>query len=384
MKPTIGFIALIVSACGGSQVDSVIEPITPLPFSVDSCAVARPDFGSPATQAEVSLFAYDVNAPLNLQKTVESTSGGVEFSGISYDSPAGGRVTGILVNPVNRSSLRPGIIVMHGMPGSSRDTWLTDYAQTLAQYGAVVIAIDAPFARRTGSPVRMTKQDRDEQVQLMKDLQRAVDVLRAQPNVAANRIAYYGVSYGGAMGAQFAAIERRIKTAVLVVGNGGLVTRSTGPADLAFMASLSCATRVAWFREMVPIEPIRFIGLAKPTPLLLQNGRLDEFVLQADAQLLHNAAPEPKRLLWYNAGHNLNQQALFDAHDWLVEQIGLDPREIDHDEDGGDRVSRGSGLLWRRTDIAACLTSGCRPFATGNADHRHRGAGNAVVRSGHS
>ena len=326
MKPKIAFVALITAACAGSDADP-IEPIVNPPVGVDSCVVARPNFGAAATQAELGLFAYDVNAPINLQKTVENTSGGVELSGISYDSPAGGRVTGILVTPVNRSSPRPGIILMHGMPGSSRDNWLINQATTFARSGAVVIAITAPFARRsTGSPVQMTKQDREEQIQLMKDLQRAVDVLRAQPNVAADRIAYYGVSYGGAMGALFAAIERRIKTAVLVVGNGGLVTHLTGPEDLSFMALVSCATRNAWFHEMVPIEPIRFIGLAKPTPLLLQNGRFDEAVTPADAQLLHNAAPEPRKLLWYDAGHNLNQQALFDAHDWLVEQIGLDPR----------------------------------------------------------
>ena len=324
MKPTIAFVALIVSACAGST-DSVTDPITQKPIGLDSCSVARPDLGGPAAQADLALFAYDANAPLNLQKVVEKTSGGVEFSGISYDSPAGGRVTGILVNPVNRSSLRPGIILMHGMPGSSRDTWLTDYAQTFATHGAVVIAIDAPWARRNGS-TRMTKQDRDEQIQLMKDLQRAVDVLRAQPNVDKDRIAYVGVSYGGAMGAQFAAIEHRIKAAALVVGNGGHVMQNTQAGGLIFLATLSCATRAAWFRAMIPIEPIRFIGFAAGTPLLLQNGRLDEFVAEADAQLLHNAAPEPRTLLWYNAGHNLTQQAVFDRHDWLVQQIGLDPR----------------------------------------------------------
>ncbi|HUP90512.1 MAG TPA: prolyl oligopeptidase family serine peptidase, partial [Longimicrobiales bacterium] len=166
----------------------------------------------------------------------------------------------------------------------------------------------------------------DEQIQLMKDLQRAVDVLRAMPNVAPDRIAYHGVSYGGAMGALFAGIEKRIKTAVLVVGNGGLVTRQTSPNDISFMATLSCANRNAWYREMIAVEPIRFIGLAKGIPLLLQNGTADQFIPTPDAQLLHNTAPEPKKTLFYNANHNLNQQALFDAHDWLTEQIGLDKR----------------------------------------------------------
>jgi uncharacterized protein len=324
MKPTIAFVALVVASCAGPDADPIIEPITQPPAGADSCALARPDFGSPATHADLGVFAYDANAPLDLQKTVESATTTVEVSTISYDSPAGGRVTGMLFIPLNRSSPRPGMVLMHGMPSKARD--LTNYAMILANHGAVVIAIDAPFARRSGPPVRMTEQDRDEQIQLMQDLQRAVDVLRAQPNVAADRIAYLGVSYGGAMGALFAGIERRIKTAVLVVGNGGLVTRSTSPGDITFMATLSCAARLAWYRAMVPIEPIRFIGLAKPVPLLLQNGQTDEFIPAADAQLLHNAAADPKKTLWYNAGHNLNQQALFDSHDWLVEHIGLDPR----------------------------------------------------------
>ena len=317
-------IGLMLSACAGSDADPITEPIVQPPPGADSCTLARPDFGAPATPAELSLFAYDGNAPLNLQKTVENGVGAVEISAISYDSPAGGRVTGMLFIPLNRPGPRPGMVLMHGMPSKARD--MAGYATTLANHGAVVIAIDAPHARRTGPPVLMTRQDRDEQIQLMKDLQRAVDVLRAQPNVATDRIAYLGVSYGGAMGALFVGIERRIKTAVLVVGNGGLVTRSTSPNDLPLMASLSCAARVAWFRDMVPIEPIRFIGLASPTALLLQNGQTDAFIPTADAQLLHNAAPASKKALWYNAGHNLTQQALFDSHDWLVQQIGLDPR----------------------------------------------------------
>ena len=177
-----------------------------------------------------------------------------------------------------------------------------------------MIAIDAPFARRAGQPVRFTTQDRAEQIQLIKDLQRAVDVLRARANVDDERIAYLGISYGGAMGALFVGIERRIKAAVLVVGDGGLVSHFTGPEDSNFMAGLSCATRVDWFRAMAPIEPIRFIAHASPTALLLQNGRLDNLVPVADAEALHAAAPEPRTIRWYDAGHGLNQQALFDRH----------------------------------------------------------------------
>jgi dienelactone hydrolase len=317
MKPAIALLALFISACAES-------PAEPSPVA-DSCAVGRPDFGGVATEADRDLFAYDVNARLNLQKAVESTNNGVEVSAISFSSPDGGSVTGLLFDPVTRSSLRPGIVLMHGMPGNARQ--MAGVGQQLAGHGAVVIAIDAPFARRGGPPVRFRTEDRAEQIQLIKDLRRAVDVLRARANVDDERIAYLGISYGGAMGALFVGIERRIQAAVLVVGDGGLVSHSTGPEDFNFMASLSCATRVNWFRAMTPIEPIRFIPHASPTELLLQNGRSDNLVPAADAEDLHTAAPQPKTIRWYDAGHGLNQQAMFDRLDWLHEKIGLDARQ---------------------------------------------------------
>jgi fermentation-respiration switch protein FrsA (DUF1100 family) len=128
------------------------------------------------------------------------------------------------------------------------------------------------------------------------------------------------------MGALFVGIERRIRAAVLVVGDGGLVSHHTGPEDFNFMASLSCATRADWYRAMAPIEPIRFIRHASQTALLLQNGRLDNLVPEADAEELHAAAPDSKTVRWYAAGHGLNPQANWDRHDWLHEKIGLDAR----------------------------------------------------------
>lgn len=313
--------ALFFSACAGSPA----EPKNGTTPVADSCAVVRPSFGGAATEAERNLFAYDVNAPLNLQKTIESTTSGIEESTISFNSPGGGVATGLLFDPVTRSSLRPGIVVMHGMPGTARNVEAT--AHLFAQYGAVVIAIDAPFSRRGGSSLRFTSDDRAEQIQLIKDLQRAVDVLRARPNVERDRIAYVGFSYGGAMGSLFYGIERRLKAAVLVVGDGGLVSHMTGPEDFSFMSGLSCATRLNWFREMIPVEPIRFIAQGSGTPLLLQSGKLDELVPVADAEDLQKAAPEPKTIRWYNAGHSLNQQAALDRLDWLHEKIGIDARQ---------------------------------------------------------
>jgi dienelactone hydrolase len=291
----------------------------------DSCSGARPDFGGAATAADRALFAYDAAAPLNLQRTVDSTSNGVEVSSISFSSPGGGLVTGMMWDPVTRPGPRPGMVIMHGLPGRARD--MAAVSQNYARHGAVVIAIDAPWNHRATPPfLTITEQDRAEQIQVVRDLQRAVDVLRSRPNVADDRIAFVGFSWGGATGALFAGIERRLRAAALVVGHAGQVSHATGPEGFKLLAAFPCARRVAWIRAMAPVEPIRFVGHAN-APLLMQNGSSDSLIPNYEAAELHAAAPQPKTIRWYAAGHNLNQQAVFDRHDWLHAEVGLDARQ---------------------------------------------------------
>lgn len=290
----------------------------------DPCVVARPDFGGAATAKDREVFAYNVNAPLNLQQTVESTQNGIQFSGISYSSPDGGLVPGILVEPTNRTGLRPGIVVLH--PSAQNARGMGPYATYLAQNGAVVIAIDAPYWRRGGTSIPLfTATDRLEQIQLIKDLQRAVDVLRAHPNVDDDRIGFEGYSYGGIIGALFVGVEERLKAAVLAAAHGGQVTGATASTNLGWLAvNTTCATRTTWFQSMVPIEGIRFIPNAAPTELLFQMGRFDTAVLFPDAQALANAASNPKEIRIYETGHGLNAQALYDRHLWLSQKLGID------------------------------------------------------------
>jgi uncharacterized protein len=328
MNREIALAALLVSACAGSTARDTTAPIEKSP--VDSCALARPDFGGPATAGDRALFAYDANAPLNLKRTVDSTKNGVEFSTISYSSPDGGSVPGIMTRPVGRSGLRPGIVVMH--PSSAPTLPVTGAmlamgeAHALAQRGAVVIAIDAPSARRGGSTsLTFTAQDRRDQIQLMKDLQRAVDVLLALGSVDPARIGFTGYSYGAIVGVQFVGVERRLRAAVITAGFGGWVTMATDRNRIQNLSAVSCATRNAWFRDNTPIEGIRFIPGASPTALLFQIARFDTAVLPEDAQAAYDAASSPKEVLHYDTGHALNPQAGMDRYAWLARQVGIDP-----------------------------------------------------------
>jgi len=202
-------------------------------------------------------------------------------------------------------------------------------AVNYARMGAVVLLIDAPFARRTNGmneAVTMTEQDRREQIQLIVDLRRGVDLLLSRPEVDPDRLAYVGTSYGAAMGGLLAAVEDRLQAYALRVGDGGLVTHSTGPEDRTAWLARPEDQRQQWVAWMWPIEPIHYIGCASPAALLFQNGTLDAAVPPADGLRYQEAGSEPKTVCWYRAGHALDATADYDQAEWLSERIGISIR----------------------------------------------------------
>ena len=55
-------------------------------------------------------------------------------------------------------------------------------------------------------------------IQLVKDFKRSVDYLETREDIDSERIAYYGMSWGGIMGAIIPAVEDRLKASILVPG----------------------------------------------------------------------------------------------------------------------------------------------------------------------
>jgi len=270
----------------------------------------------------VHVFAYDRSALVALRDSLRSTEArGVRVYAVSFASPRGGRATGILCVPPGAGRFA-GVLLQHGMPGRAEQT--LSIATSLALHGAVVLSLDAPWARRDGPPVAFTVQDSADQVQLITDMQRGIDILVARPDVDPERLAYLGVSYGAAMGALLAGVERRLKTYILAVGDGGLVSHFTGaddPPDGPVGVSRQRWQR--WLAAMRPIEPLRFVRRAAPASMLFQSGRYDRLVPPADAVWLHLAASEPKTVKWYDAGHGLGPEAWEDQLEWLSRTVGM-------------------------------------------------------------
>src|SRR6516162_11232614 len=109
---------------------------------------------------------------------------------------------------------RAGIVLCHGYTGV-RSIYLPDNARVLAEAGYVVQTFDYKgWGDSEGPKTRLAPYSR------VADVQAALTLLAAQPEVEASRLGIYGTSYGGATVVWVAAIDPRVKCTVSVVGIG--------------------------------------------------------------------------------------------------------------------------------------------------------------------
>lgn len=317
-------VVILLTACSSSASAPDATPSPPtVTFTETPAATPIPNI----YQENIHLFEYDSATAVKITEQDVQQKDGYTVSDISYPSPKGGDVPAYLVQPDGAGPFA-GIILMHGSSGSRES--LLPLAEDLVHTGAVVLTISGPAARIPGrSWITFKPQDRDEQIQLMVDLRRAVDLLTQHEQVDDARIGYIGYSYGAAMGGLLAGIEPRIKAYGLMVGDGGLVNHFTdGEEAVGGFETIDPDARDAWLTAMQPIEPIYYVGHAAPSALYFQNARYDTSVSEEDALAYQEAGSEPKKSQWYESGHGLPAEAYTDMVNWLAEQIGIDPAKF--------------------------------------------------------
>ena len=136
----------------------------------------------------------------------------------------------------------------------------------------------------------------------VKDCSRSIDYLETRAEIDHDKIAYFGVSWGGAMGAIIPAVEKRIKVNVLLV------------AGLLFQRSLP------------EVEPIHFLPRII-TPVLMLNGKYDFFFPYETSQRpffeMLGTGREDKKIIAYERGHSVPRtQLVKEALAWLDRYLG--------------------------------------------------------------
>ena len=159
----------------------------------------------------------------------------------------------------------------------------------------------------------------------MTDLQRAVDVLESRHDVDRTRIGFLGGSYGGAMGAQFAGIEWRLRAVVLHVADAGLAAHFSDERGnrVAPVGPFSMQQWCGWFAAMEPLRSDRYLARPSTVPILFQWGKRDDTVRPYLAHALYDMTAHPKEERWYDSGHALPIEAHWEMLDWLSPRLGL-------------------------------------------------------------
>ena len=143
---------------------------------------------------------------------------------------------------------------------------------------------------------------KDHIIMWSKDLSRSVDYLNSRDDIRHDKLAYYGISWGAAMGSIMLATETRFQTAILVV------------AGLNFQRSLP------------EVDELHYVSRIK-TPVLMLNGKYDFFFPYETSQRpfyqLLATAEADKKLFIYDQGHSVPRtQLVKESLDWLDRYLG--------------------------------------------------------------
>lgn len=153
-----------------------------------------------------------------------------------------------------------------------------------------------------------------------------MDLLLSRSDVDRKRIGFVGHSYGAHTGAILAGVEKRIKAYIIMAGAPSLtefLRTSTIPAIVKTRDSLTKEQHENYFKTLVDVDPINYIGHIAPAALFLQFGKTDFYPSEEKARLYSEKASKPKLIRFYDAGHALNDEAKRDRATWLSEELGL-------------------------------------------------------------
>jgi dipeptidyl aminopeptidase/acylaminoacyl peptidase len=303
-SPSHGFRCM--KSTRGEIAKAALAPVAESATDVTAAVVSEDEY-----RIYERLYAYDKGA-LNVEiESVDESSDDWVRERIGFDAAYGGERMGCHLFLPRSSSppyqtviYFPGSSAMH--QGSSETNRFTDIQFFVKSGRALCIPVyKGTWERSTGledDNPEATNNYRDLIIMLSKDLGRAVDYLETRTEIDSDKIAYYGLSWGAAMGAILPALEKRIRVSVLA--GGGFFREPALP---------ECDQRT--FAPRVSI------------PVLMLNGRYEFHFPVENSQLPMfrslGTPEEDKRHRVFESGHQLPRKDLIkEALDWLDRYLG--------------------------------------------------------------
>jgi dienelactone hydrolase len=271
-------------------------------FALTACAGA-------AAGGDPSLFDYDRSRPLDVQLGERTTLTTGVRQQLTFDAGRGIAARAVWTHPPGAGPW-PVVLFSPGFRGDESDQ-LPD-ANVLLRRGIASLTVAPPEQLITCNAAADVRAYADYVV----GRRRALDLLGTLPGADTTRLGAVGFSFGAAVTGTLAGVDHRLRAAVV----------QSGRAHLSKAISVACTqlgrTKLAaYVRAFAVVDPVRYVGGAAPTALLLQNGTQDSISPRADVNALLKAARKPKELRWYKAGHGLNAAAFAYRDAWLARRL---------------------------------------------------------------
>ncbi len=259
----------------------------------------------------LNMYAYDKTELNAVIESVDQQSEDWLREKITFDAAYGGeRVIAYLFLPKNFNPPYQTIVYFPGsqvIHASSVESMRTSGFKFLVKSGRAVMYPIYKGTYERGDKLDSdypseTKFYRDHVIMWAQDLSRSIDYLETRPDIDTKRLAYYGVSWGAALGAIMPAVEKRFKASILYIAGMGF--------ELA----------------LPEVDPINFVSHIN-IPVLMLNGKYDHYFPLETSQKpmfqLFGTPLEHKRHVVYETGHFVPRtQLIKESLEWLDRYLG--------------------------------------------------------------
>jgi predicted esterase len=201
-------------------------------------------------------------------------------------------------------------------PDSNRTQYLSQ-AIALARLGVISLLPETMWSEPKWFPTRKRSEDFDASVRTVQELRRELDLLLSRPGVDKSRVAFVGHDFGAMYGSILITVDKRPTMYALQAFTDEM------SHWYLYGPKMPEPDRTKFIEKLRSMDATQHLGKVAPAPVLLQFGTTDHHVPKARAEAIIEATSEPKKVMWYETEHGLNQQAVKDRMAWLKQQLGL-------------------------------------------------------------
>lgn len=244
-----------------------------------------------------------------------------QIKDIEYAACDGKKIQAYVVRPLTNSK-QAAVLYVHWLDPNAKDSNRTQFleeAKIMAAKGVSSLLISTFWSIPGGYYFeRRWQDDYQNTLHQLKDLQRAVEILKAIPNVDKSNLHFVGHDYGATFGAMLLGVDQSFNSAVLMAGIADISDWYVYGSGSGVPQANELDNFKQQFYSVNPQVLIQY----SDAKILFQYAKNDFFISLKQAEALHSKAAKVAEVKFYDADHSLKVEAAkSDRLEWLEKVI---------------------------------------------------------------